>query len=43
MGVGRREAQEGGDICIHVTDHFVVQQKSCTTQYCKAIIPIKQK
>ena len=33
--VGGREVQEGGDICIHITDsfHCIVE-----TQHCKAII-----
>lgn len=30
-----REAQEGGDIGIHMADHAVVQQKP--TQHCEAI------
>ena len=35
MGVGRREAKEGEDICINIADSSVVQQK--LTQHCKAI------
>ena len=35
-GVGGGEAQEGGDIGIHIADTLGVQQK--LTQHCKAII-----
>ena len=34
-GGGRREAQEGGDICIHIADSFCCIVE---TQHCKAII-----
>ena len=40
MGGGGREVQEGGDICTHIADSFLVQQK--LTQHCKAIILQKQ-
>ena len=33
---GGRDTQEGGDICIHMVLHVVVQQK--LTQLCKAVI-----
>ena len=36
-GRGGREAQEEGDICIHMLTYFIVQQK--LTQHYKAIIP----
>ena len=37
MGVGSgKEVQKGGDTCIHIADHFIVQQK--LTQHCEAII-----
>ena len=32
---GGREVQEGGDACIHIVIHFIVQQK---LKHCKAII-----
>ena len=36
-GGGRREVQEGGDICVLWLVHVDIRQKP--SQYCKAIIP----
>ena len=36
MGVGGREAEEGGDICIFIAESCCLQQK--VTQHFKAII-----
>ena len=41
MGVGEREVQEGGDICILTLIDFIVQQK--LKQYWKATIPQSKK
>ena len=41
MGVGKREVQEGGDICILILIDFIVQQK--LKQYWKATIPQSKK
>lgn len=38
MGVGSgKEVQEGGDTCVHIADHFIVEQR--LTQHCKTVIP----
>ena len=31
-----REVPEGGHVCIHIADHFIVQQK--LTKQCKATV-----
>ena len=36
MEVSGPEIQEGGDICIHTADSFIVEQK--LTQHCKATV-----
>ena len=37
MGVGHgKEVQAGGDTCVHIADHFIVEQR--LTQHCKTVI-----